>query len=119
MSPLHAVSPIIIHEGHAATEPDRFLMYSVVLTSLRSKNRANCGLQEEAFATGIDTGVVSWSYLTGLLLPGAKDLQERPGDGSGPMTLAKLHGKFIRVKAKKNYLAAGHDECMPYRLCRE
>lgn len=77
------------------------------------------GLQEEAFATGIDTGVVSGSYLTGLLLPGAKDLQERPGDGSGPMTLAKLHGKFIRVKAKKNYLAAGHDECMPYRLCRE
>lgn len=64
-------------------------------------------MQEEAFATGIDTALVSGEYLTGLLLPGAKDLQVKQvgiGKGGGPMTLDKLHGKIIQVKAKKDYL---------------
>ena len=61
-------------------------------------------MQEEAFATGIDTALVSGEYLTGLLLPGAEDLQATKEEGSGPMTLDKLRGKLIQVKAKKDYL---------------
>jgi len=80
-----------------------YCRYERSLPEVRTAD-AHCDLQEEAFATGIDTAVVGGSYLTGLLLPGANALQKVADDG--PMTLDKLHGKLIKVKAKKNYLAA-------------
>ncbi len=71
-------------------------------------NQKHRRVQEEKYATGIDTALVSGNYLTGLMLPGAKAFQEMQADGSAePMTLGKLHGKFIQVKAKKDYIAAG------------
>lgn len=67
------------------------------------------GLQEEAFATGIDTGVVHGLYLTGLMLPGVKDfnLMNASAIFRQPNLVAALGGKYVKVKAKKNYAKLG------------
>lgn len=63
-------------------------------------------MQEEAFATGIDTGVVHGLYLTALVLPSAEDVSEMNISStlSQPDLVAALGGKYVKVKAKKNYV---------------
>ena len=63
-------------------------------------------MQEEAFATGIDTGVVHGLYLTGLMLPGITNVSmpDASALASEPDIMTALGGKYVRVKAKKNYV---------------
>ena len=63
-------------------------------------------VQDETYATGIDTGVTYGDYLTGVLFPTLVELaglKQGWQNASQGMTLEMLGAEIIQVKAKKKY----------------
>lgn len=107
---------------HALLKPSKCCTYSetkgciadpVQLNFLSKKgsppgiHKSEClALQDEIYATGIDTGVTYGDYLTGVLFPslqGLAALQQGWPDASAGVTLGMLGAEIIQVKAKRKY----------------
>ena len=64
------------------------------------------GWQDEAFATGIDTGAYTGEYLTGVLFPplaNVEVLRAQWENASAAVTLSMLGAEIVQVKAKRKY----------------
>ena len=70
-------------------------------------------VQDETYATGIDTGVCYGDYLTGVLFPGLQELQQRSLQMTEHLSpgawLQMLGAEIIQVKAKKKYYGTEED----------